>query len=327
VRLRERLPVLWQGPTEVRFGTDPRWAVVLGDLSPSAARALTALTPGCPERSVRAALAHEGTPPDEAEAILGHLRSAHLLIDGTPVSSPDGAVLALLEADGGSSAVLARRATARILVSGLGRLGASLVMTLAAAGVCRIELDDPSTVTRHDVGWAGLVPADVGSRRCEAVRRAVRAALPDAQVATHTGCPVDLVVLVEHGVADPTKHRPLVTDGTCHLSVVIREASVLVGPLVRPGVTSCLRCVDLHRASRDPDWPAVAAQLAVRRPQPEETVLAAVGGALAAAQVLAFLDGRTSAVEGAAMDVRLPEAVPRRVGWAPHPECGCAGLP
>ena len=32
-------------------------------------------------------------------------------------------------------------------------------------------------------------------------------------------------------------------------------------PLVIPGVTSCLRCADLHRSDRDAAWPAVAAQL------------------------------------------------------------------
>ena len=37
VRLRAGLPVLWHGPAQVRIGTDPRWAVVLDDLSPSAA--------------------------------------------------------------------------------------------------------------------------------------------------------------------------------------------------------------------------------------------------------------------------------------------------
>ena len=35
----------------------------------------------------------------------------------------------------------------------------------------------------------------------------------------------------------------------------------LVGPLVVPGVTSCLTCADLHRADRDSAWPAVAMQL------------------------------------------------------------------
>ncbi len=43
--------------------------------------------------------------------------------------------------------------------------------------------------------------------------------------------------------------------------VRVRDGTGLVGPLVIPGMTSCLRCADLHRSDRDAAWPAVAAQL------------------------------------------------------------------
>ena len=36
-----------------------------------------------------------------------------------------------------------------------------------------------------------------------------------------------------------------------HLPVRVRDGAGLVGPLVMPGVTSCLRCADLHRSDRD----------------------------------------------------------------------------
>ena len=39
----------------------------------------------------------------------------------------------------------------------------------------------------------------------------------------------------------------------------------VVGPLVIPGLTSCLRCADLHRRDRDPAWHALAVQLTVAR--------------------------------------------------------------
>ena len=324
MRLRARLPVLWHGPTQVRLGTDPRWAVVLCDLSPSAARALTALPEGSDERGIRAGLRSEQVPDSEAEAVLQHLTSARLLVDATGNDSADAATWGLLEADGDGAAVLAARAAARIRVCGLGRLGAALVRTLAQAGVGRIELDDESPVTRHDVGWAGL--SGVGGPRSHAVARLVQEVAPTVRTSAPAGTLPDLVVLVEHGVADPTRHRPLMTDGVPHLSVVVREASVLVGPMVRPGRTPCLRCVDLHRAAADPHWPTIAAQLAVRREQPEETLLAAISGPLAAAQAIAVVDGRRSAVEGAAIELRLPELVPRHLEWDIHPECGCSGL-
>lgn len=324
MRLKARLPVLRQGPAQVRVGTDPRWAVVLDDLSPSAVRALVGLPEGADDRTALAGLRRERVPDAEARAIVAHLTAAHLMVDGPAPESPDAAVWGLLEADGDGGPVLTGRSAASVRVSGLGRLGAALVTTLAQAGVGRIELEDRDTVTRHDVGWAGV--ASVGSPRWQTVARLAFDAAAGVRTSRPGTGPVDLVVLVEHDVADPTRHRPLMADGVPHLSVLLRETSVLVGPLVRPGRTPCLRCVDLHRAGVDQHWPTVAAQLAVRRPLPEETVLSAVAGPLAAAQALAHLDGRRSAVEGAAIELRLPELSPRRLEWDVHPDCGCTGL-
>ena len=44
----------------------------------------------------------------------------------------------------------------------------------------------------------------------------------------------------------------------------VRETTGVVGPLVLPGHTGCLRCQHLHRCDRDPSWPHLAAQLAGR---------------------------------------------------------------
>lgn len=327
MRLRTRV-VLWQGPTAVRVGTDPRWAAVLSDLSPSAARALVALPRAADdERAIRAALRREAVPEDEAAAVVGHLRAARLLVPAAAPETPDAGTWGLLDADGDGTAVLGRRLAARVRVEGLGPLGAGLAATLARAGVGHVEPVDDSPVTRHDAGWAGVTRGDVGAPRAAAVARALHDVAPAVQTPRGAGGAPDLVVLVERHVADPARHRPLMTAGAPHLSVVVREASVLVGPLVLPGRTPCLRCLDRHRTDVDPAWPTLAAQLAVRPAEPEETVLAAVAGPLAAAQALAYVDGRSAVVEGATLEVALPDAVPRCAQWSPHPQCGCTGLP
>ncbi len=50
----------------------------------------------------------------------------------------------------------------------------------------------------------------------------------------------DLVVLSDNLVADPRILRDLHSQGVAHLSVRVRDGIGLVGPLVIPGVTSCL---------------------------------------------------------------------------------------
>jgi hypothetical protein len=51
---------------------------------------------------------------------------------------------------------------------------------------------------------------------------------------------VDLVVLSDSLVADPRMVRELHSRGVPHLPVRVRDGTGLVGPLVIPGVTSCL---------------------------------------------------------------------------------------
>jgi bacteriocin biosynthesis cyclodehydratase domain-containing protein len=133
-------------------------------------------------------------------------------------------------------------------------------------------------------------------------------------------------VLVRSAVADSVEAEGLQAGGVPHLSVVVRERGLVVGPLVVPGCGPCLRCLDLHRTGRDPAWPRVLAQLAGRgAPRAaEETASALLGASLAALQVLCHLDGKARpAALGATLEVELPDGLTSRRPWPPHPSCGC----
>ena len=104
----------------------------------------------------------------------------------------------------------------------------------------------------------------------------------------------------------------------------MRDGSVVVGPLVRPGHTPCLNCLDLWRTERDPDWPAVAAQLQTL-PDVADPVLATTAlsaAAFAAHEVLAHLDGGVPSTIGATVEITEPGQHTRRQ-WSQHPSCGC----
>ncbi|WP_182111898.1 ThiF family adenylyltransferase [Actinotalea sp. JY-7876] len=320
-RLRGRLPVLWRGADEVQVGTDPRWALGVSGLPPAAARALSELPAGADRRAVVTTLRRAGAPEAATSAVVAHLTSAELLVACPPPgASPDEQAWALLAHDADGARVLRRRARAVVGVRGLGRVGTGVAAGLAGAGVGTLVLEDAGHVTRHDVGASGLRDQDVGRPRADAVARLLRDVAPD--VRTSDGEP-DLVVVVEHHVADPVGYALLHEAGRSHLSVVVREASALVGPLVVPGRTGCLRCVDLERTARDDRWPTLAAQLARAPAAPEETTLALATAALATAQALAHVDGRPVTVHDASLLLRLPDVLPHVVAWPRRHECGC----
>jgi hypothetical protein len=113
-----------------------------------------------------------------------------------------------------------------------------------------------------------------------------------------------------------------------HLAASTREAIGVVGPLVLPGRSACLRCLDLTRAERDPAWPLILAQLAshdATDPAACDAVLAATVAAQATAQALAFIDRGPAAVTviGGTLELVLPDWQWRRRTWQPHRRCGC----
>lgn len=135
----------------------------------------------------------------------------------------------------------------------------------------------------------------------------------------------DLAVLV--GYRDPELPAALVRAGVPHLAVTAEEAIGVVGPLVRPGRTACLRCLDLIRSGLDPAWPLILAQLAGRTASPPacDAALAAAVSGQAAAQALAFLDRRpgSAPTENGTLELVPPGWQWRRRTWPPHPSCGC----
>ena len=113
-----------------------------------------------------------------------------------------------------------------------------------------------------------------------------------------------------------------------HLAAAAGEAIGVVGPLVLPGRSACLRCADLTRAERDPAWPLILAQVTgntAAEPAACDAVLAAMVAAQATAQALAFIDRGPAAatVVGGTLELVLPAWQWRRRTWHPHPQCGC----
>ncbi|MGO4299690.1 hypothetical protein [Leifsonia sp. RAF41] len=138
----------------------------------------------------------------------------------------------------------------------------------------------------------------------------------------------DVAVIVAAYAVEPQRHARWLRRDVPHLPIVFGDAGVTVGPYVRPGRGPCLRCVDLHRTDADPAWPAMATQLHTRDAPAETGIVAAATAARVAALLLAERgEGRRTTPSG--VSARLPRGAWDWVSreWAPHPECGCLGLP
>jgi len=129
-----------------------------------------------------------------------------------------------------------------------------------------------------------------------------------------------VAVLVAGHVIDPAAVRPLMQTDAPHLPIVLHGRRITVGPLVRPGLTACLLCLEADRCEADPAWPALAGQL-LGLPSPALVPGMAVEAGLVAARLISDVSGRGDATWSVTLDA---QSMRRR--WRthrPHAECGC----
>lgn len=339
-RLLPGLPVLRRTAGETQIGTDPRHAIVLTDVPESLAPLLHILD----GRHTTDELMARAGPDDGLELgqILADLVGLGMLEDAAPFwpadtgDPPAASSPARLSADrttwalrGGhrTGSVSARREQAVVVVHGNGRIAVALATLLAASGVGWVHTVAEGVVQPEDTG-SGYLDEDIGVARADAALMAVRRVAPETR--THRPSPrrrPDLVLIADATVPDPQLSAGLTAAGIPHLMVHAAEGTGVVGPLVVPGRTSCLRCVDLHNTDTDPCWPALAAQLAAH-PQPADLASAHATAAFAAGQALRFLHGPSGGLAelpawGAAVEIDVFTSRSTRVEWRPHPHCPC----
>ena len=316
---RGLLPV-WRDRDTLQIGVDSRRAVALSGMAGAAC--VIGLLDGSRDRAqVIETAAEHGIPAKTTERVLDLLAAAGALDDfpaGTlrllppPLRARLAAELAaasLAHRDGdGGARTLARRLTAQIRIHGAGPVGTGIASLLERSGIGRVTQSEPGTL-RSGAALAGT--AGPGKAASATVPSGM--ALPDLAILAGRH-PMDL-------------RASLMRDGVPHLAVTADEAIGVVGPLVVPGRTACLRCLDLTRAERDPAWPLILAQLEGREPDPQacDAPLAAAVAAQAAAQVLAFIDRAVAAdaVANGTLELVLPGWQWRRRTWPRHPACSC----
>jgi len=110
-----------------------------------------------------------------------------------------------------------------------------------------------------------------------------------------------------------------------HLHVGVRGHRAVIGPLVVPGRTACLRCAHLHHRDADPAWPLVAVQWtqADRGPERADPLIVTMAAAHAAHAVRSWVDDPDGDWVNTALEVSLGTATTRVLSRPPHPLCGC----
>lgn len=332
LRLAPGRSVLWRSADSVQLGLAYPHAMVLEGLTAPLVALLCSMDGTRSTARLVAEAVAAGAADAEVRTILDDLVGA-----GLAAETPDPAARAetqhtvdenawSVHGAGRCDELMALRRDATVVVDGCTRLALALAGSLAAAGVGRVAFDPAGTVQPADIG-TGYQLADVGTPRAVAAREVLRRAAPAVVVPPPTRPRPDLIVLADALVPDPDVIRDLVARRVPHLAVYAHEGVAVVGPLVLPGRSSCLRCVQLQHGDQDPAWPKLAAQLVDAVPV-ADLGCAQVAAALATEQVLAVLAGPSGGIGcpptwGVSLELDPLRGRLQHRGWPPHPRCGC----
>jgi hypothetical protein len=296
--LRSGLQPLWRDHHTVQVGVDPRRAVAISGMR-GVAEVIRLLDGSRGRGQIIAEASQRGVPAAVTERVITLLAVAGAIID-----FPADAL--------------------RSIPSELRR---DLAPALAAASLASKDADGGArllarrSATSVHIRGSGLIADRIADLL---TRSGVAAGVGDTGRPKHDGAP-DLIILI--GYRQPEQLIELQRQRLPHLAVWVSEAIGVVGPLVEPGRTACLRCLDLARADRDPAWPLILAQLPPSRMDTTagDPVLATAVAAQAAAQALAFADGSelAAATANGTLELALPAWQWRRRTWQPHRACTC----
>lgn len=311
--LRPDIPVLQRNERELQIGIDHPSALIF-DVAPGL-DVLVMLLDGCYHlseiyrRCARAGLDHQAV--DWRLSVLGE---AGLIVEG-----------------GGRAPSRVRNplATKRVRLVGAGALGKAIGDLLVRSGIETLYVIDSAPTDTAIYPTAGVLGSRAEALRAWLVGQTsgVDRAATRVVVANHWAKPeasaTDLTVIA----ADRMEIDRVVADGLVqadqpHLIVRSQAGGVVVGPLVIPGHTPCVRCMDLTRRDADPAWPRLLRQLC-RLGQPATPAMASWAAGVGAAQALGFLSGGTPESRGATLELSAPDFVTRWRSWPVHVGCGC----
>lgn len=141
---------------------------------------------------------------------------------------------------------------------------------------------------------------------------------------SRAGAPWPDITVVATDTAEPdrTLTDVLLRDNRAHLVVRLESAAAVVGPLVVPGRSPCIRCSDLGRCRLDPLWPRLLAQLCRERTCPN-AALRDWAASMATAQVRALIAGSLPDTVGRSLEMSSEEYLLRARPVPADPACGC----
>lgn len=341
IKINPNQQALWLDPKRMQLGLGKN-RVQLGALSPAQEQLIATLYRGIADQQLPAIVKQLGLGETEAARIVEQVGPLLLReqfasereLSAEFVASAFSEIIRaslLHSADG--QAVLLERAQRSIHVEDFSKPGLALSLGLAAAGVGHLLTHDLELVSAKDLGPTGYPSQFGGHSRIEALR-SLLAASPNQTLVSNAHRikegsleAIDCAVLIGQQVIAPKRYARWLNRDVPHLAVVFDTDGVSISPVIVPGNSPCLFCLERLRTDQDPNWPVLASQLATSKTRMDDAGSQLFAAGLAVQKVLAQIDSIAGFDwnEQQRVGYRLDRTTGAisELKWPQHAECDC----
>jgi len=345
IRINPNQQPLWRNPFEMQLGTGPD-SVALGKLSSAQERLIAALYRGVADQQFDIVSQQLGLSKLEADSVIQQV-SPMLLSESKHKPKPKvsltqefvaGAFAEIIRAslllgvDG--ETVLLSRAERTVHLETLSRTGLLIAQGLAAAGVGNLISHDELKVDSASLGPTGYPSQLQGQPRVDALRSMLAASPNNSRVTTGKKMTekqmqkIDCAVLIVNQVIEPKRYSTWLNRDVPHISVSFDPQEVSISPMILPGQTACLYCLEIQRTSKDPQWPVIASQLISSTKKFDDAASQLFAAGIVIQKILSRLD-RVSGFEvgienqtGYSLNLKTGEITEFK--WLQQTDCACS---
>jgi molybdopterin/thiamine biosynthesis adenylyltransferase len=344
MRINPNQQAIWRTPYEMQLGVGPD-SVVLPNLTNAQERMIAALYNGIADQQLPLVTKQLGLSGKETNELLGSINK--VLLNESPAKAPKqrlsedfvaGAFAEIIRAsllhsvDG--QAVLLGRTQRSIHLDHLGRAGIQVALALAAAGVGHIISHDEGKVEKADLGPNGFPSQLVGQNRIDALRSLLAASPNQTLVSTGRKLQtnklqkIDCAVLISQQVIDPRRYSTWINRDVPHVAVTFAAEDVWVSPMIIPGQSACLFCLDKMKTQNNPSWPVIATQLLTSNKRFDDVSSQFFSAGIVVQKILSRLD-KVSGFELAeenlsGYSLHLKTGLVQEFRWPKHEACHCS---
>jgi hypothetical protein len=137
---------------------------------------------------------------------------------------------------------------------------------------------------------------------------------------------IDCAVLISNQVIEPNRYATWMKRGVPHISIVFDSEYASVSPLIIPGKSACLLCLERVRTAEDSKWPALASQLRLSSKEFDDSASRLFAAGIAVQKILAHTDkllGFEVTENHVGYRLELSSGIVSEFSWTAHADCDC----